>query len=172
MPASCYTAAVTDTPADEEPDRATSDATPAPPRADAAPPEPPTVSWFSIVRKRMGPLILFLGIALLIHETCKSKERREVTIRLDLGRDAARVRHLWADVFVDGESVATYERAAGAGTPQLKASLFGETAELRIDLELAPLTSDAPAERRVITRRLHAEGGSTVTIPLADELAR
>jgi hypothetical protein len=129
--------------------------------------------WFAKARKRFAPVVLLLGLGFLIHETCQSKERRQVTIRLDLGPQASRVGQLWADVFVDGESVAQYRRAAGApGTPELKATLFGEDAELRIDLELAPRAAGEPGERKVVTRRLHAEGGSTITIPLAAELER
>jgi hypothetical protein len=129
--------------------------------------------WFAKARKRFAPVVLFLGLGFLIHETCQSQERRQVTLRLDLGPQRARVGQLWVDVFVDGESVAHYHRAAGAaGTPELRATLFGESAEVRIDLELAPIPPATVPERRVVTRRLHAEGGSTVTLPLADELAR
>jgi hypothetical protein len=130
-------------------------------------------SWFRRARKRFGPIVLFLGIGFLIHETCKSQERRQVTLRLDLGPQASRVGQIWVDVFVDGGAVAQYHRAAGTpGVPELKATLFGESAEVRIDLELAPLPPSTTPERRVVTRRLHAEGGSTVTLPLADEIGR
>lgn len=130
-------------------------------------------NWFAKARKRLGPIILFVGIAFLIHETCKSQERRQVTIRLDLGDQASRVGEIWVDVFVEEGSVAQYHRASGVpGTPELKATLFGESAEVRIDLELAPIPPATEIERRVVTRRLHAEGGSTITIPLAGDLAR
>ena len=82
------------------------------------------------------------------------------------------MRRLWVDVFVDGESVAQYQRGGLAGTPSLEARLSGEPAELRIELELAPLEPGGELSRRVITRKLSAKGGSTVSIPLGDELAQ
>ena len=122
-------------------------------------------------RKRGGPLLLILALGVLAHETCKSKERRAVTIQLDLGPSAQRVKKVWVDVFVEGEPVAQYRREGG-GPPRLEARLSGETAEVRIDLELAPLVEGGEVTRRVVTRRVHGEGGSTVTLPLADELAK
>jgi hypothetical protein len=115
--------------------------------------------------------VLILALGVLAHETCKSKERRAVTIQLDLGASSQRVRQLWVDVFVDGEPVAQYHRVAG-GPPRLEARLAGQTAEMRIELELAPLSEGGEATRRVVTRRVHGEGGSTVTVPLAHELAK
>lgn len=109
---------------------------------------------------------------MLAHETCKGKERRAVTVQLDLGASSKRVRRLWVDVFVDGEPVAQYAKEGSEGTPTLEARLAGESAEMRIDLELAPLVEGGEVTRRVVTRRLRGDGGSTVTVPLGDELAK
>lgn len=133
----------------------------------------PRPSSFQQWRKRLGPLVLFLGVTALIHETCKANDRREVTVRLDLGAAAPRVQHLWVDVFVEGESVAQYQRVGGISLPpELPAHLSGESAELRVDVALAPEPPETEPLRKVITRRIRAEGGSTLTIPLGDDLAR
>lgn len=127
---------------------------------------------FAVWRKRLSPLVLVIAMAFLLREACEGNARRPVTVQLDLGAQSSRVRRLWVDVFVDGESVAQYQRGALAGTPSLEARLSGEPAELRIELELAPLEPGGELSRRVITRKLSAKGGSTVSIPLGDELAR
>ncbi len=106
----------------------------------------------------------------MLREACDGNARRPVTVQLDFGAQSSRVRQLWVDVFVGGESVAQYQRGAILGTPSLEARLSGEDAELRIELELAPIEPGGRVTRRAITRKLSAEGGSTVTIPLADEL--
>ncbi len=142
----------------------------APDEAEAALPPPP--SRFARWRKRGAPLVLFIAIGVLAHETCKSDDRRAVTLQLDLGRDAGRVQELWVDVFVEGESVAQYRQLGGARRPQLEARLSGEAAEVRIELLLAPLAEGGEATRRLVTRRVRGEGGSTVTLPLSDELAK
>lgn len=130
-------------------------------------------SSFQVWRKRLGPLVLFLGVTALINETCKANDRREVTVRLDLGAAAPRVRHLWADVFVEGESVAQYQRVGGISLPpELSAHLSGESAELRVDVALAPEPPETETVRKVITRKIRGEGGSTITIPLGDDLSR
>ncbi len=129
-------------------------------------------SAFAVWRKRLSPLVLVIAMAFLLREACEGNARRPVTVQLDLGAQSSRVRRLWVDVFVDGESVAQYQRGALAGTPSLEARLSGEPAELRIELELAPLEPGGELSRRVITRKLSAKGGSTVSIPLGDELAR
>jgi hypothetical protein len=133
----------------------------------------PRPSSFHQWRKRLGPLVLFIAAATLINETCHASDRREVTLRLDLGAAAPRVRHLWADVFVDGESVAQYQRVGGISTvPEMSAHLSGEQAELRIDVSLAPEPPATEPTRKVITRKIRGEGGSTVTIPIGDDLSR
>lgn len=163
LPPACYTAAVSEPTAPADPD----DVPAAEPAAPAAG-RPGRTGW----RKRAAPVLLLLSLGVLAHETCKSKERRAVTLQLDLGASARRVRRLWVDVFVDGEPVAQYKREGGEGMPSLEARLVGEAAEVRIDLELAPLTEGGEVTRRVVTRRVHGEGGSTVTVPLGDELSK
>ncbi len=130
-------------------------------------------SGFQRWRKRLGPLVLLIGVTTLINETCKASDRREVTVRLDLGAAAPRVRHLWADVFVEGESVVQYQLVGGVSlVPELSAHLSGESAELRIDVALAPVPPETEPVRKIISRRIRGEGGSTITIPLGDDLSR
>jgi hypothetical protein len=61
--------------------------------------------------------------------------------------------------------------------PQMKASFPTDDAELRIELDVAtaaPGGPDGNAEvtRRVVTRRIHVEGGATIVVALGADLER
>ena len=120
--------------------------------------------WF---RRRIAPIALFVALALMARESCQKQQRTHATIVVELGAAAARVRALDAEVWMNDERVAVAHReplgGGVLGPVRLDASLPGEDGELRIDVDLGTTS-------RHVVRRFHAEDGSTVTVPLADEL--
>jgi hypothetical protein len=130
------------------------------------------VTRYEFFRKRIAP-VLFLGIVFLIaYDTWKKEEHAGIkgTVVFELGEAEPRVRALEAELFVRGESISTFRRAAlpGAqiGDTRFEARMPEPTGELRITVDLG----DA---RRQLSRAVHvAEDGATVRIDLAAELAR
>lgn len=130
-------------------------------------------TW-SKLRKRLAPVALVVAMGLMAREACDQRARQPVTLRFELGSGAARLRSLEVQVLADGELVGELRRGAGGaglGAPELKVSVPGGEAELRIELELAPPSALAEAAtRRSLVRRIHAEAGAAVTVPLAADL--
>ena len=110
---------------------------------------------------------LVLALGLMARESCNKHQRTHATIVLELGAAASRVHALDAEVWMNGERVSVYHReptdGAMIGPTKFDASLPSDDGELHIDV-------DAGATVRHVVRRFHAADGSTVTIPLADEL--
>ncbi|MEZ4359062.1 MAG: hypothetical protein R3B48_02705 [Kofleriaceae bacterium] len=138
-----------------------------------------STSRFAALRKRLAPLVLVIAGLALAHETCANEDRREVTVRFELGEGAPRVRELHVDLFVNGDAVSQLHRARtvglAMGAPEMKSVLPGRDVELRIELAVDaadPAAADGRARRGVVTRRIHAEGGAVVSVPLADDIAR
>lgn len=106
------------------------------------------------------------GIALLARETCRN-ERTHATIVVELGEAASRVRSIEVDLLIDGELVSTFRRYAldgmTIGALQFEAAMPAKDGELRIDVDL-------DGTHRHLVRRIHAEEGSTVTVPLVTDL--
>jgi hypothetical protein len=124
-------------------------------------------SWNQIRRRVIGPVMFLGGIALLAQQTCTKQQRTHATIVLELGDAEPRVRSVDAELVVDGETISTFHRKAldnmKIGPCRFEAALPANDAELRIDV-------DVDGARKLLTRKLHAEEGATVTVPLAREL--
>ena len=120
-----------------------------------------------IRRRVIGPVMFLGGIALLAQQTCTKQQRTHATIVLELGDAEPRVRSVDAELVVGGETINTFHRKAldsmKIGPCRFEAALPANDAELRIDVEV-----DGTHKRLV--RKLHAEEGATVTVPLAREL--
>lgn len=126
---------------------------------------------YELFRKRIAP-VLFLGMVFLIaYDAWKKEEHAGIkgTVVIELGEAEPRVRSLEAEMFVRGESVSTFRRAAlpGAqiGDTRFEARMPDPDGELRITVDLG----DA---RRQLSRAVHLEDGATVRIDLAADLAR
>ncbi len=126
---------------------------------------------YEFFRKRIAP-ILFLGmVGLIAYDAWRKEEHAEIkgTVVIELGEAEPRVRSLEAEMFVHGESISTFRRAAlpGAriGDARFEARMPEPDGELRITVDLG----DA---RRRLSRAVHLEDGATVRIDLAADLAR
>lgn len=125
------------------------------------------MSRYDFFRKRIAP-IAFLGmVGLIAYDTCDKQERTNTTLVLDLGAAAPHVRAVDAELVVAGEVIGTFHRVALPGLQigpcRFEAAMPDTSGELRIDVDLAGVT-------RRIVRQIHADEGSTVTVPLAVEL--
>jgi hypothetical protein len=114
-------------------------------------------------RRRLAPVALFLGIALIARESCQKGQRTHTTIQLDLGAAQAGVRVVDVDVVVGGEVVASFHRAAlpdrPIGTCEFKLVVAEEEGDLRIAI-------DRGAAVQRLTRHYHAVEGSTMLVPI------
>jgi hypothetical protein len=129
------------------------------------------VTGYELFRKRIAP-VLFLGMVGVIAYDAYKKEKHagiSGTVVIELGEAEPRVRELEAEMFVRGESVSTFRRAAfpGAriGDCRFEARMPEADGELRIVVDLG----DA---RRRLSRAVHIEDGATVRIDLESELER
>ena len=125
---------------------------------------------YELFRKRIAP-ILFLGVVgLIAYDACQKDKHAGITgtVTIDLGEARPRVRALEAEMFVRGESVSVFRRAAlpeaWIGECKFEARMPAPDGELRIGVDLGP-------ERRQLSRAVHIEDGATVHVDLASELA-
>lgn len=122
---------------------------------------------YDFFRKRIAPVLFLCVVGLIAYDTCTKQERTHATFVLELGDAEPRVRALDAELRVDGDVIGTFHRAALPGLligpSRFEAAMPDETGELRIEVDLG-------TERRKIVRRVRAEEGATVVVPLAAEL--
>jgi hypothetical protein len=120
------------------------------------------VSRYDLFRRRLAPIALFLGIALIARDTCQN-ERTHTTVQLDFGADEASVRAVDVDVVIGDEVVASFHRAAlpdqKIGRSEFKLVVAEQDGDLRIVV-------DRGATRQRLTRRFHAVEGSTMLVPI------
>ena len=130
------------------------------------------MSRYDLFRRRLAPIALFLGIALIARESCNKNQRIHTTIQLDFGADAASVRAVDVDVIVGDDTAATFHRIAlpdrPIGTCELKLALEQDEGELRIVVEraYAPGVDRGGDGPQRLTRHFHAVEGSTMLVPI------
>lgn len=129
------------------------------------------MTGYELFRKRIAP-VLFLGmVGVIAYDAYKKEKHAGITgtVVIELGEAEPRVRELEVEMFVRGEAVSTFRRAAlpGAriGDCRFEARMPEAGGELRIVVDLG----DA---RRRLSRAVHIEDGATVRIDLAPELER
>ena len=144
---------------------------------------------YDLFRRRIGPVAFGLAIVLMARDACGKQERTHATIALDYGAAEPRIRSIDAEVWSEGEPLATFHRDAlpghhidDIGQSSFKILSTSKDGELRFDVELAPdlgsggAASSAPAGapadtvHRKFSRRYHADEDATVTIPLESDL--
>jgi hypothetical protein len=126
------------------------------------------VSKYDLFRRRIAPIAFGLAIVLMARQSCQKGERTHATFVLDLGAARSQARAVDVELWTGSDMVAELHRHAldgsTIGTPRFDAVLPGSSdGELRIDVDL-------PAGPRHVVRRVHADEGATVTVPLGDAL--
>lgn len=120
-----------------------------------------------LFRSRIAPILFGLVIALMARKSCHEQAQEKATFVLDLGAARSSVRQLDAELWVNGSMVTDWHRHAldgqSLGSVRFESLLPAADGELRVDVEL-------PTSTRHIVRHVHATDGSTVTVPLADDL--
>jgi hypothetical protein len=123
--------------------------------------------WNLIRRRVIGPVMFLGGIGLLARQTCQKTERTHATIVVELGASASRVRSIDADLLIGGELISNFHRKAlqgmTLGPVRFETAMPAQDGELQIDVEL-------DGTHRKLVRHIHAEEGSTITVPLASDL--
>jgi hypothetical protein len=128
------------------------------------------VTRHELFRKRIAPILFFGLLGLIAYDFSRKQKDAGIsgTVTIELGEARPRVRALEAELFVRGESVSTFRRAAlpGAwiGECRFEARMPDPDGELRIAIDLG----DA---QRQLRRAVHVEDGATVRVDLSSELA-
>ena len=126
------------------------------------------MSKYDLFRRRIAPIAFGLAIAFIAYDTCDKQQRTSATFVIDYGVAEADVRSIEANVWMNGEQVTQFRRAALDGmqivNTQFKGSLPDTDGELRIDVELSN------GEHRITKRAIHITEGATVTIQLERDL--
>jgi hypothetical protein len=126
------------------------------------------VTKYDLFRRRIAPIAFALAIGFIAYDTCNKHERTTATIVIDYGAAEPDVRAIEAEVWMNGEQVTQFRRAAveGAyiGKTQFKGSLPDTDGEVRMDIELAG------GQHRNVTRTIHVSEGAIVTIQLERDL--
>jgi hypothetical protein len=125
------------------------------------------VTRYDFFRRRIAPILFLCVVGLIAYDSCHKQERTHATIVLDLGEAAPRVRAVDAELTVGGEVIGMFHRIALPGSSigpcRFEAALPKEAGELRIDVELV-------GGHKHLTRRIQADEGATVTVPLGADL--
>ena len=122
-----------------------------------------------LFRKRIAPILFFGLLGLIAYDFARKQKHAglKATVVIELGEARPRVRALEAELYVRGERVSEYKRAALPGSKigecRFEASMPDADGELRITVDLG-------GEPRRLTRGVHVEDGATVRVNLAPEL--
>jgi hypothetical protein len=122
-----------------------------------------------LFRKRIAPILFFGLLGLIAYDFARKQKHAglKATMVIELGEARPRVRELEADLYVRGERVSEFRRAAlpGAqiGECRFEVSMPDADGELRITVDLG-------GEQRQLTRGVHVEDGATVRVNLAPDL--
>lgn len=127
------------------------------------------MSRYDLFRRRIAPIAMFLGIALIARDSCEKDKRTHTTVELQFGEDKPQIRAVDVDVVIGGEAIATFHRAAlpGSTIGPCRFPLVApeDDGELRIDIDLG-----GPHHR--LTRKFHAVEGSSMLVTIPDGDAR
>ncbi len=125
------------------------------------------MTGYELFRRRIAPVLFLCVVGLIAYDAYRKEDRTHATIVLDFGAAAPGVRSVEAELTSRGESMGTFHKAAlpgqAIGDCKFDTLLSDEVGELRIDIGLE-------ADRRTLTRTVRPIEGSTVTVPLGDDL--
>jgi hypothetical protein len=120
------------------------------------------MSRYQLARRVIAPIALVLAIGLLVKETCAEAAREPVAFSLRFGDDAARVRHVRVDLWVDDASIGFVERAFGDAGAVERVHWSQPVSEQ--DLEVTISLTMVDGEVVALRRRVSAIPGSAVVI--------
>ena len=131
------------------------------------------MSRYDVFRRRIAPIAFLVAIALIARDSCDKEQRTHTAVELDFGDARPRVRAVDVEVFtgvtgsVAAEPIARFHRNAmsdaGIGPCRFDLASPDPDGELHIDVDLG-------AEHRTMVRRFRAVEGSTLHVPLANDL--
>jgi hypothetical protein len=124
------------------------------------------VTRYEFFRKRIAPVLFLCMVGLIAYDACDKEERHHSTIVIDLGAAEPRVRSFSAELYVNDEVIATFERRAltdlRIGCPcKFETAMPAETGELRFVVEV-----DGKLVRQTKQLRVLEGGKTTVTLDL------
>ncbi|MFT3699861.1 MAG: hypothetical protein QM831_42345 [Kofleriaceae bacterium] len=116
-----------------------------------------------LFRRRIAPILFGVVIALMARKSCQNDHRTHATFVLDYGAQKPHVQAVAADLWMNGEVVATFSRQ-GHGTAQFDGAFPADDGEIKLDV-----TMDT-GEHKAISRRVHLDENATVTVNLEHDL--
>lgn len=116
-----------------------------------------------LFRRRIAPVLFGVVIALMARKSCQGDHRTHATFVLDYGAQREHVTAVAADLWMNGEVVATFARQ-GHGTAKFEGAFPSDDGELKLDV-----TMDTGAHK-AIDRRVHLDENATVTVNLEHDL--
>ena len=123
------------------------------------------MSRYDLFRKRIAPIAMFLGIALIARDSCEKNQRTHATVELGFGATGDAVRAVDVDVLIGGDVVASFHRRALPDRPigpcSFQLSVGEDDGELRIVV-------DRGATQQRLTRAFHAVEDATIAVPIPD----
>jgi len=128
------------------------------------------VTRYELFRKRIAPFLFLCVVGLIAYDACEKEKHAGIsgTVVIELGEAEPRVREVEAEMFVNGESVSVFRRAAlpGAriGDTRFEARMPAPDGELQLSIDLGEAT------RRRLKRAVHLEDRATVRIDVAADL--
>lgn len=125
------------------------------------------MSGYDLFRRRIAPIAFACAIGLIAYDTCNKQERTHATIVLDYGGYERDVKSVAVELWSEGELMIQLTRNAlpghSIGKTEFKVLMPSQDGELRFDVE-------TPRGHRLFTRRIHADEGATVRVPLESNL--
>ena len=122
---------------------------------------------YDLFRRRIAPIAFAAAIGLIAYDTWNKKDHTTATFVLDFGAAEREVVAVDAELWMDGDQLSTFHRAALPGQPlgptTFRQNLPARDGELRIDVERT-------SGRTHIVRRFHADDDATIRVPLEREL--
>jgi hypothetical protein len=125
------------------------------------------VSKYDLFRRRIAPIAFGIAIVFIARDMCNKHERTHATFVLTYGAAEPTVKTVDAELWMNGEQVSMFHRAAlqgRIGSTHFTGSLPDTDGELRIDVELFS------GDHRHAVHRVHVDEGATVTVPLELDL--
>ncbi|MEO6775502.1 MAG: hypothetical protein ABI467_21245 [Kofleriaceae bacterium] len=117
------------------------------------------------IRRRVMPVVFGVVIALMARKSCNESDRTHATFVLNFGATEPTVQSVDAELWMNGELVAQFHRAAlgdHIGPSRFEGMFPSSDGEMRVDLQLRS------GKLEHVRRTVHVDDNSTVTVNLDD----